>query len=54
MGSIPTWYRLIRGARALGVTPWELAQQPVTWLEWGIAVEAIDAQVAEIERSRRT
>lgn len=36
------WYRLIRGAKFLGVAPWDLEQQPVTWL-----LAAEEAQAAE-------
>lgn len=44
MGAIPDWYPLIRAARYLKVPPWELAQQPLYWLDW-----ALMAQAAEIE-----
>jgi hypothetical protein len=28
---------VIEVARYLGVAPWELAEQPLQWLQWGMA-----------------
>jgi hypothetical protein len=39
MGSCPHWYGLIRAAKYLGVAPWDLAAQPVTWMDWALAAE---------------
>lgn len=42
MGEAPTWYRVLKAAQYLRVTPWELGAQPLYWLYM-----AEDAQAAE-------
>jgi len=44
MGELPDWYLLIRAARYLQTTPWELAKQSEFWVGAAMA-----AQNAEIE-----
>lgn len=54
MGELPGWYRLLRAARWLGVAPWELAQQPETWLHWAVAAENAEAKAREqLEKAGR-
>lgn len=33
---------LIRAARYLGVTPWELDAQPTIWRDWALAAEGAE------------
>jgi hypothetical protein len=47
------WYRLIRAARYLHVAPWELAEQPVLWMNWALSAESIDAAVESAMRQRK-
>lgn len=42
MGECPSWYRLIRAAKYLGVAPWDLAERPLTWVN--MAEHAQDAE----------
>lgn len=44
MGQQPAWYRLIKAAQYLRVPPWELAEQPLSWV-----AAAEEAQHAEAE-----
>lgn len=49
------WYRLVRAAKYLGVSPWDLADQPFTWLlqaELAQSAEA-SAQKAAQDKKRR-
>lgn len=48
MGSCPSWYRLIRAAIYLGVSPWELAERPLTWVHMAEAAQAAEAQARAI------
>lgn len=41
------WYRLVRASKFLGVAPWDLEQQSVTWL-----LAAEEAQSAEAATRR--
>jgi hypothetical protein len=45
VGQCPEWYKLIRAARYLGVPPWELAGQPVWWMELAIIAEEAEAEM---------
>jgi hypothetical protein len=48
------WYVLLRAARALSVAPWELAEQPATWLQWALrAQEAEHWATAEMQKRAR-
>ena len=44
---------MIRAARYLGVAPWELSRQPVTWRDWALTAESAENQ-AEAERLKRS
>lgn len=46
-GPLPDWYVLIRAARYLGVTPWELDAQPTIWREWALAAEGAEDEARE-------
>lgn len=52
MGEMQPWYKLMRAARYLGVAPWELAIQPLYWLNHALAAESIDDAV-EVEMAKR-
>lgn len=49
---MPDWYVLIRAARYLGTTPWELIRQPAVWRDWALMAEGAEAG-AEAERMKR-
>jgi hypothetical protein len=49
---MPDWYALLRAAKYLGVTPWELAEKPICWLQWALTAETAENQ-AERQRSQR-
>jgi hypothetical protein len=38
---VPTWYRVLKAAQYLRVSPWELAAQPLAWL---VQAEVIEEQ----------
>lgn len=42
MGDAPGWYSLIRAAKYLGVAPWTLEQQPITWMERALVAEGAE------------
>jgi len=52
VGACPPWYPLLRAARYLGVPPWELARQPVTWQRWALAAEEAEGAAARAARER--
>lgn len=43
---------LVRAARYLRVTPWELAEQPIAWLQWAIAAEDAEDYAAAAARKK--
>jgi hypothetical protein len=53
MGEVPDWYVHLRAAKYLGVSPWELAQQPVFWRNAALVAEATEADVAKREQDRQ-
>lgn len=53
MGSVPMWYRVIRAARYLGVAPWDLASQPVSWLEMAEAARSAEAAAEKAEHEKQ-
>lgn len=55
MGEVPLWYRVIRAAKYLGTPPWDLADQPVTWLEMAEAAQSAEAaaQKSAEQRAKR-
>lgn len=55
MGAVPTWYRTLKAAQYLRVAPWELAAQPVFWLnaaETAQEVEDNDRKAREAKTAR--
>jgi hypothetical protein len=51
---MPEWYEVIQAARYLGVEPWELAVQPVAWLEMALTAQAAEAKAQAKQRKRET
>jgi hypothetical protein len=51
MGEAPTWFRVLKAAQYLRVAPWELASQPLYWLEVAESAQAAEAH-AEKMRSK--
>ncbi len=51
---MPEWYPLIRAARYLRVAPWELARQPMVWLEMAEVAQASEAEAAVPELEEMT
>lgn len=45
---MPTWYRVLKAAQYLGVSPWELAAQPLAYV-----VQAETARVIEDQDQKR-
>lgn len=39
---MPQWYRLVTAARYLNVAPWELARQPVWWMNVALGAKAAE------------
>ena len=56
VGACPDWYPLIRAARYLGVAPWELAKQPITWREWASIAQSAEnhAEAEAIKRASKS
>jgi len=54
MGSCPNWYRLLKAAKYLGVPPWELARQPLTWVEMAEAAQDAEAHARAVHEKRQT
>jgi hypothetical protein len=50
---VPDWYPLVRAARYLGVSPWELAGQPTTWRHIALASERAEVRARESHTPRR-
>lgn len=44
---MPWWYTTIKSAKFLGISPRDLAPgvPAVLWIEWGLIVRAVDANV---------
>lgn len=55
IGRLAPEYVLIRAARYLGVTPWELEQAEGRWLEWALFAEQLDRELEEraVKRARK-
>jgi hypothetical protein len=53
VGQCPEWYKLIRAARYLGVPSWELARQPVWWVDVAIIAEEAEAEMMKHANSSR-
>lgn len=41
-------WETIRAAKYLGVAPWDLAEQPACWQEWGLLFEMAEEQYPAI------
>lgn len=52
MGECPEWYALIRAARYLSVSPWELAEKPFVWRDWALEAEASEAEAQKVSMGR--
>lgn len=52
MGDLPDWYVLIRAARYFNVAPWELAAQPIIWVEYALSAEKAEYDAGEQIRKR--
>lgn len=50
MGSVPSWYRLLKAAQYLGVPPWELAGREVAWVHMAEAAQAAEAHAEAVRR----
>lgn len=46
------WYRVVRAARYLGVSPWDLEVQPYTWLLAAEEAQAAEAAAQRTQSSR--
>jgi hypothetical protein len=44
---MPDWYPTVRAARYLGVSPWDLMDQPMAWQQWALMAEAADNEAQE-------
>lgn len=47
------WYRLVRGAKFLGVTPWDLADQPMTWLLQAELAQSAEAAAQKAAQAKQ-
>jgi hypothetical protein len=52
MGEQPTWHRVLRAAQFLRVAPWELAAQPLFWLEAAESAQAADAHAEKMNAKK--
>lgn len=52
MGEPPSWYRLIKAAQYLRVPPWELAKQPMTWVNMAEEAQAAEAHAQAVHEKR--
>lgn len=46
------WFRVVKAAKYLGVSPWELVDQPVYWLNAAEDAQDIEAHADKIEQSK--
>lgn len=53
MGECPSWYRLLKAAKYLGVPPWELAKQPHTWVNMAEAAQDAEAHARAVHEKRQ-
>lgn len=54
MGSAPSWYRIVKAAKYLGVAPWDLAARPLTWVNMAEEAQAAEAHAQAIHEKRRS
>lgn len=43
MGELPAWYNLMRAAKWMGVSPWDLLEAPLIWQDWALEAQAAEA-----------
>ena len=48
----PDWYLTVQAAKWLGVTPWELMEQPLYWTHWGLAGRSAENRAEKILTDR--
>jgi hypothetical protein len=53
MGSVPSWYRLLKAAQYLGVPPWVLQTKPMTWVNMAEAAQAAEAHARATQNDRK-
>lgn len=53
MGEAPTWYRVVKAAKYLGVPPWELAQQPMAWVRMAEESQSAEAHAEAVRRKNQ-
>lgn len=53
MGECPPWYPLLSAARYLGVAPWVLAEQPITWLDRAKAAMSAEAHARQMKQKHQ-
>lgn len=47
MGEVPSWYRVVRAARYLGVAPWDLERAPMSWVSRAEAAMAAEQEARD-------
>lgn len=52
MGEVPEWYRVIKAAKYLGVSPWDLADQSIYWVSAAEAAQEVDALAEKIAQEQ--
>jgi hypothetical protein len=52
MGYIPETYRLFRAAKYIGVSPWELSEQSVFWMNHALEYENIENRASAKRQER--
>jgi hypothetical protein len=53
MGECPSWFRVVQAARYLRVAPWDLADQPLYWLEVAEASQSAEQYAADLHARRQ-
>lgn len=53
MGAPPSWYRLLKASQYLDVPPWELARQPVWWVNIAEAAQDAEAHAQAVHEKRK-
>lgn len=53
MGEPPSWYRLLKAAQYLGVPPWDLAHQPITWVDMAESAQDAEAHARAVHEKRQ-
>jgi hypothetical protein len=53
MGAAPTWYRVLKAAQFLRVAPWDLAAQPLYWLDLAESAQAAEAHAEKMNAKHK-